>query len=137
MLYNASNATPSLVSATHSPAIIMRHLQPGALEPTLDIEALIRLGAVQDGLVAADLLGHEIQGLDDAQAELLALLVLGHSNVLNVSDEPKVVDKLALHDERAGADDVRRGVENREQVVAVGARRHPCVALVPGLEKAY
>jgi hypothetical protein len=76
----------------------MRHLQPGPLKPALDIEPLVRLTAIQNTLIAADLLGHGIQGLDDAQTELLPLLVLGHGNVFNVTDEPEVVDELALDD---------------------------------------
>lgn len=43
-------------------------------------------------LVAAHLLGDVVEGLDDAQPQLLALLVLGDGDVLNVSDEAEVVD---------------------------------------------
>lgn len=46
----------------------MRHLQPGPPKPALDIEALIRLTTVQNSLVAANLLGDEIERLDKFQA---------------------------------------------------------------------
>src|SRR6185295_3452465 len=55
---------------------------------------------------------------------------LSHSNVLDVSHKPEIMDELALDDERTRADDARRGVEDAKQVVRIRARRHPCVALV-------
>ena len=111
----------------------MRHLQPRPLEPTLDVKPLIRLGAVQDALVAADLLGDEIQRLDDAQTELLALLVLGDGDVLDVADETQVVDEFALDDQRAGADYAGGGVEDAEEEVGVVVAGEPFVACVPCL----
>jgi hypothetical protein len=113
------------------PPIIMRHLQPRPLEPTFDIKPLIRLATVQNTLVAPDLLGDVVERLDDAQAELLALLVLGHGNVLDVADEPEVVDELALDDEGAGADDLVRGVEDREEEILIVVLGEPFVARVP------
>jgi hypothetical protein len=109
----------------------MRHLQPRPLEPTLDIKPLIRLTAIQNRLVAPRLLRHKVQRLDDAQPQLLALLVLRNGNVLNVSDEPELVDEFTLDDQRAGADDVGGGVGDAEEEVGVGARGHPGVAFVP------
>lgn len=70
----------------------MCHLKTRPLEPTLDIEALVGFGAVQNGFVAANVLRHVVQGLDDAQAELLALLVLCDCDVFDVADEAEVVD---------------------------------------------
>lgn len=70
----------------------MRHLQPRPPEAALDVEALVRLAAVEDALVAADLLGDEVERLDDAEAELLALLVLCDGDVLDVADLSEVVD---------------------------------------------
>lgn len=67
--------------------IIMRHLEPRPPKPALYIEALVGLAAVEDALVAADLLCDVVEGLDDAQAELLALLVLCDGDVLDVADE--------------------------------------------------
>src|SRR5688572_20019820 len=61
--------------------VVVRHLQAGAAEPALDVEALVGLAAVENALVAPDLLGDVVEGLDDAQAELLALLVLGDGDV--------------------------------------------------------
>ena len=73
-------------------AVVVRHLQAGPPEAALDVEALVRLAAVEDALVAPDLLGDVVQRLDDAQPELLALLVLGDGDVLDVADLAEVVD---------------------------------------------
>jgi hypothetical protein len=72
--------------------VVVGHLQPGPLEAALDVEALVRLAAVEDRLVGADLLGDEVQGLDQAQAQLLALLVLCDRDVLDVANQAEVVD---------------------------------------------
>nr|POE79469.1 hypothetical protein CFP56_07534 [Quercus suber] len=72
--------------------IVMRHLEPGALEAALDVEALVGLGAVEDRLVATRVLGDVIQRLDDAQPELLALLVFRDRDVFDVAHEAEVVD---------------------------------------------
>ena len=95
----------------------MRHLQPRPLKATLDIKPLIRLTTIQDGLITADLLSHKVQRLDNAQPQLLALLVLGESNVLNVADQPQLVDELALDDQGAGTDDLGGRVEDGDQEV--------------------
>lgn len=70
----------------------MRHLQSRPLEPALDVESLVRLGAVQDSLVATNVLRHIIQSLDDPQTKLLALLVLCDRDVLDVAYEAEAVD---------------------------------------------
>ena len=46
----------------------MRHFQPGFPKTALDVEALVRLAAVEDRFVGADLFGDEVEGLDQAQA---------------------------------------------------------------------
>jgi hypothetical protein len=109
----------------------MRHLQPRPLKPTLDIKPLVRLATIQNTLIAPDLLGDVVERLDDAQTKLLALLVLGHGNVLDVANEPEVVDEFALDDEGAGADDLGRGVEDGEEEVLVVVLGEPFVARVP------
>ena len=73
----------------------MCHFQSGSFETTLDIESLVGFAAVQDGLVASDLLRRVVQRLDDPQAELLALLVLCDSDVLDVTDESQFMDAMA------------------------------------------
>lgn len=99
----------------------MCHLETRSLESALDVEPLVGLTAVQDALVATDVCGNEIEGLDDFESELLALLVLGYRYILDVSDETEVVDarmrqwvftsrnlghlQLPLHDQCAGSDD--------------------------------
>ena len=70
----------------------MGHLQTRPPEAALDVEALVGLAAVEDALVAADLLGDVVEGLDKAEAELLALLVPGDGDVLDVSDGAEAVD---------------------------------------------
>lgn len=72
--------------------VVVGHLQPSLAEAALDVEALILLAAVEDALVAADVGGDKVEGLDDAQAKLLALLVLGDGDVLDVSHGAEVVD---------------------------------------------
>lgn len=72
--------------------VVVGHLQPSPLEAALDVEALVGLAAVEDGLVAADFLGDEVERLDEAEPQLLALLVLGDGDVLDVTDQPEVVD---------------------------------------------
>jgi hypothetical protein len=70
----------------------MRHLQPRTLKAALDVEALVRLAAVQDALIAAHFRGDEVERLDDLQSELFALLVFRDGDVFDVSDEAEVVD---------------------------------------------
>ena len=72
--------------------VVMRHLQPCPPEAALDVEALVGLAAVEDALVAADLGRDVVERLDDAQPQLLALLVLGDRNVLDVADLAEAVD---------------------------------------------
>jgi hypothetical protein len=65
--------------------VVVCHLEAGSPETTLDVEALIRLAAVEYALVAADLRGDEVERLDDAQAKLLALLVFRDGDVLDMA----------------------------------------------------
>lgn len=98
----------------------MRHLQPSPLETTLDIETLVGFTAIQYGLIAAHLFRNMIQCLNDPQSQLLALLVLGHSNILYVADKTHVVYEFALDDNGAGADNCVRGIEDDEDKVRGG-----------------
>lgn len=72
--------------------VVVSHLQTSSPKTTLDVEALVRLAAVENALVAADLLSNEVECLDQAQAKLLALLVLGNRNILDVTDLSKFMD---------------------------------------------
>ena len=74
------------------PLVVMSHLQARPPEPALDVESLVRLAAVQDALVAPHLLGDVVERLDDAETQLLALLVFCDGDVLDVADLSKVVD---------------------------------------------
>lgn len=64
----------------------MCHLQSCSLESALDIETLVGLTTVQNGLVASDLVGDVVQSLDDAETEFLALLIFGYCDVFDVTD---------------------------------------------------
>jgi hypothetical protein len=72
--------------------IVVGHLETSSSEAALDIETFVGLAAVQDALVAADLLGDVIERLDDSETELLALLVLCDGNIFDVADGAKGVD---------------------------------------------
>lgn len=131
----------------------MRHLQTCPPEAALDVEALVCLAAVEDSLVAADLLGDEVECLDQPQTQLLALLVLGYRDVLDVSDEPEVVDaarkswlamaqwrgccskkhsQLPLDNQCPGAHDLA-AVLNHENVVSSILPAEPLESLCKGL----
>lgn len=74
------------------PLVVVGHLKAGATEAALDVEALVDLAAVENRLVATDRGGDVVEGLDETEAELLALLVLGDGNVFDVADLAKAVD---------------------------------------------
>jgi hypothetical protein len=76
--------------------VVVGHLQASPPEAALDVEPFVGLAAVEDALVAADLLGDEVEGLDEAEAELLALLVAGDSDILDVADGAETVDAAGL-----------------------------------------
>ena len=64
----------------------MGHLETSSSEAALDIEALVGLAAVEDALITADLLSDVVEGLDDSETQLLALLVLCDGDILDVAD---------------------------------------------------
>jgi hypothetical protein len=70
----------------------VRHLEPGPLEAALDVEALVGLAAVEDGLVAANLFGNEVEGLDQPKSQFLPLLILRDRDVFDVGDRAETVD---------------------------------------------
>ena len=61
-------------------------MNTGILIAALDVETLVPLVAVEDGLVAADGLGDVVERLDDLRAELLALHLGEDGDVLDVPD---------------------------------------------------
>lgn len=73
----------------------MCHLQASPFEATLDVKALVVHAAVENGLVAPDLLADEVEGLNDAQAKLLAPMLLVNRDVLDVADQSQTVDTVA------------------------------------------
>lgn len=70
----------------------MCHLESCPLEPALHVEPLVRLATIENALVTAHLGGDKIEGLDELESELLALLILRNSDILDVADETEVVD---------------------------------------------
>lgn len=82
----SSSAGKSILSFALCALIVMCHFQTGPLEAALDVEALVGFAAIEDGLVAARLLSNKVQRLDHAETQLLALLILGDGDVLDMSD---------------------------------------------------
>lgn len=80
-----------LLCLTFISLVVVRHFQAGPPKAALDVESLVGLTAVENALVAAHLLSDEVQGLYDAQTELLALLVLSHGNILYMTDKAQVM----------------------------------------------
>lgn len=107
---------------TFASLVVVGHLKTSSSEPALDVEALVGVAAVEDALVAANLLGDVVEGLDQAEAELLALLVLGDGDVLDVADLAQAVDEFVLDNQGAGSHDrvlLSGSVLNANDVVAV------------------
>lgn len=77
---------------TFASLVVVGHLKASSSESALDVEAFVGVAAVEDTLVAANLLGDVVEGLDQAEAELLALLILGDGDVFDVADLAQAVD---------------------------------------------
>lgn len=77
--------------------VVVRHLQASPLEATLDVESFVGVAAVKDGLVAADLVGDEVESLDQPKTQLLALLVFCDGDVLDVTNHAEVMDASSRH----------------------------------------
>lgn len=67
--------------------VVVCHLESCPLESALHVEPLVRLAAIKNALVTAHLGRDEIEGLDNLEPELLALLVLRNGDILDVADE--------------------------------------------------
>jgi hypothetical protein len=105
---------------TFASLVVVGHLKASSSESALDVEAFVGVAAVEDALVAANLLGDVVEGLDQAEAELLALLVLGDGDVFDVTDGPEAVDAIGkvnllifkpLRPKSSGATVVAKGFE--------------------------
>lgn len=99
---------------TFASLVVVGHLKASSSESTLDVEAFVGVAAVEDALVAANLLGDVVEGLDQAEAELLALLILCDGDVFDVADLAQAVDaveesKLAAGVFRLGSRSLRGG----------------------------
>lgn len=76
----------ALLRFTLAALIVVCHLQARSSEAALHVKAFVGVAAVENALIAADLLGDVVESLDKAQAELLALLIFGDGDVFDVSD---------------------------------------------------
>lgn len=90
--------------------IVMGHFQPGPFEPTLDIEALVCFTAIQNTLVATNVLGNIIECLYNSQSQLFTLLILVHCDVFDVPNPTHIMYEFALHDHGTSANHARVGV---------------------------
>lgn len=72
----------------------MSHLQTSPPESALEVEPLVCFATIENALVAADLCSNEIEGLDETEAELLALLVPSDGDVFDVANCAKVVNTI-------------------------------------------
>lgn len=70
----------------------MCHLESRPLESALHVEPLVRLATIKNALVTAHLGRNEIEGLDELEPKLLALLVLRNGDILDVTYETQVVN---------------------------------------------
>jgi hypothetical protein len=118
--------------------VVVRHLKPCSPKAALDIESLVGFAAVQNALVAAHFLRDIVERLDDPQAELLALLVAGDGDVLDVADESEAVDAAGGEKETLLAGSLNEEFDPRGPARPGGRttsfqragrrcrRRHPC-----------
>jgi hypothetical protein len=95
VLCSSQASNEHLVSLTLVSLKVVRHLQASPPESALDVEALVRFAAIENGLVTPDLFRDEVERLNDSQTEFLALLVLGDGDILNVADLAQAVDAVA------------------------------------------
>lgn len=79
----AFRAVSSPLVALHK---LVKHLGAALLVPTLGVKDLLVRAAVEDALGAAGVAGDRVERLNHAQAQLLALVLLGDANLLDVPD---------------------------------------------------
>jgi len=72
--------------------IIMWHFRSGVVITTFDIKWLIFSIAIKNGLVATQILGDRINGLNHFQAKTLFLMVFLYRYFFNMTTEATVVD---------------------------------------------
>lgn len=78
--------------------MVVGHLQPSPLEPALDVESFVGIAAIEYGLVATDLVGDKVEGLNQPQTQLLALLVLCDGDIFDVANHAEVVNASSERD---------------------------------------
>ena len=74
----------------------MCHLETSSLITTFHVESFIRFRAVKDCLVASNFLCDVIQCFYDMKAKVFSLLVFCDGNVLDVTDEPEIMDAVGV-----------------------------------------
>ena len=88
-LESASNLSQQNLFSSPLPGIlffliILIHIRPSLLKPTLDIKPLILHVTAQNTLIAPDILRHRAQRLNHLQPQLLALFLLPNGNLFNM-----------------------------------------------------
>lgn len=92
-----------LLRFTLASLVVMGHLKACPPETALDVKTLVGFTAVQDALVATNLFGDVVEGLDDSKAKFLALLVLCNGDIFNMPNGTEIVNAFgamsAVHSE--------------------------------------
>lgn len=107
---------------TFASLVVVGHLKASSSESALDVEAFVGVAAVEDALVTANLLGDVVEGLDQAEAELLALLILGDGNVLDVADLAQTVDAVGEKKSRLAAGVLNARSQKPQGGISIGIR---------------
>jgi hypothetical protein len=152
-----SQLSPAQLSSAQFSSVVMSHLQTSTLETALDVKALINLGAIKNtlqkkvmsapahenssinlpnrrmktNLITSNLSSNIIQRLNNPQTQFLPLLPLLNSNILNMSDQSQLMDKLALDDQTARSDDTVVPVTDDQHVILVVAGGDPVESGIP------
>lgn len=74
---------------------IPRHFNSRVVVPTLDIKRFILCAAIKNVLVAAEVLGDGVEGVEHGEAEVFALVGVGDCYFFYVAYEAAVVDALS------------------------------------------
>lgn len=113
--------------------MVLSHFVSGPFEAALDVEAFVLRRAIEDLLIASDLLGNIAQGSENVQPELLALLVFEYRNILNMTDVAEVANEFPLFEQRSGADDLATVITHHQEKVRIRDLGHRVILALPCL----
>lgn len=71
---------------------VVDHFHAGAVIAAFLVKCLLLLAAVEDGLVAAGVVGDGVEGVHEQAAEASALVLLGDANLLDMADSAAVMN---------------------------------------------